>query len=62
MLHYFVLEIIFLLIAFFVAGINGLVFVLFHSFVSITLLELGELYSTLWFREKNGEWKIREIY
>ena len=40
MLHYFVLEIIFLFIAFFVAGINGLVFVLFHSFVSITLLEL----------------------
>ncbi len=40
MLHYFVLEIIFLLIAFFVAGINGLVFVIFHSFVSITLLEL----------------------
>ena len=40
MLHYFVLEIIFLFIAFFVAGINGLVFVFFHSFVSITLLEL----------------------
>ena len=40
MLHYFVLEIIFLFIAFFVAGINGLVFVIFHSFVSITLLEL----------------------
>ncbi len=40
MLHYFVLEIIFLLIAFFLAGINGIVFVIFHSFVSITLLEL----------------------
>ena len=40
MLHYFVLEIIFLFIAFFVAGINGLVFIIFHSFVSITLLEL----------------------
>ena len=40
MLHYFVFEIIFLLIAFFVAGINGLVFVIFHSFVSILLLEL----------------------
>ena len=40
MLHYFILEIIFLLIAFFVAGINGLVFVIFHSFVSIILLEL----------------------
>ena len=40
MLHYFILEIIFLFIAFFVAGINGLVFVIFHSFVSITLLEL----------------------
>ncbi len=40
MLHYFVLEIIFLFIAFFIAGINGLVFVLFHSFISIILLEL----------------------
>ena len=40
MLHYFVLEIIFLFIAFFVAGINGLVFVIFHSFVSVILLEL----------------------
>ncbi len=40
MLHYFVLEITFLFIAFFLAGINGIVFVIFHSFVSITLLEL----------------------
>ena len=40
MLHYFVLEIIFLFIVFFLAGINGLVFVFFHSFVSIILLEL----------------------
>ena len=40
MLHYLILEIIFLFIAFFIAGINGLVFVFFHSFVSITLLEL----------------------
>ena len=40
MLHYFVLEIIFLFIAFFIAGTNGLIFVIFHSFVSITLLEL----------------------
>ena len=40
MLHYFMLETIFLFIAFFIAGFNGLVFVFFHSFVSITLLEL----------------------
>ena len=40
MLHYFMLEIIFLFIDFFIAGFNGLVFVFFHSFVSITLLEL----------------------
>tara|TARA_B100000927_G_scaffold132206_1_gene106450 strand:+ start:588 stop:1607 length:1020 start_codon:yes stop_codon:yes gene_type:complete len=40
MLHYFTLEFLFLLIAFLVAGVNGLVFVLFHSFVSIILLEL----------------------
>ena len=40
MLHYFVLEFIFLFIAYFIAGINGLVFVFFHSLVSIILLEL----------------------
>jgi len=40
MLHYFVLEFLFLLIAYIFAGINGLVFVVFHSFVSIILLEL----------------------
>tara|TARA_B100001769_G_C21868155_1_gene469863 strand:- start:82 stop:741 length:660 start_codon:yes stop_codon:yes gene_type:complete len=40
MLHYFSLQFIFLLIAFYIAGINGLIFVFFHSLVSITLLEL----------------------
>ena len=40
MLHYFVLEFLFLIIAFYIAGLNGLIFVLFHSFVSILLLEL----------------------
>ena len=40
MLHYFSLEFIFLLIAFYIAGMNGLVFIFFHSLVSITLLEL----------------------
>ena len=40
MLHYFVLEFLFLIISFYIAGINGLVFVLFHSFISILLLEL----------------------
>ncbi len=40
MLHYFVLEFLFLLVAYLFAGINGLVFVVFHSFVSIILLEL----------------------
>ncbi len=40
MLHYFFLEFLFLLFAYYIAGINGLVFVLFHSIVSITLLEL----------------------
>ena len=39
-LHYFVLEFLFLLVAYLFAGINGLVFVVFHSFVSIILLEL----------------------
>ena len=40
MLHYFILEFLFLLVAYLFAGINGLVFVVFHSFVSIILLEL----------------------
>ncbi len=40
MIHYFVFEFLFLLIAYSFAGINGLVFVIFHSFVSIILLEL----------------------
>ncbi len=40
MLHYFLLEFLFLLVAYLFAGINGLVFVVFHSLVSIILLEL----------------------
>ena len=40
MIHYFLLEFLFLLSAYLIAGINGLVFVIFHSFVSIILLEL----------------------
>ncbi len=40
MLHYFGLEFLFLVIAYFIAGTNGLIFVVFHSFVSIILLEL----------------------
>ena len=40
MIHYFVLEALFLFIAYVIAGFNGLVFVLTHSFVSIMLLEL----------------------
>ena len=40
MVHYFVLEFLFLVVAYLVAGMNGLVFIIFHSFVSIILLEL----------------------
>ena len=40
MIHYFVLEFLFLVFAYLIAGMNGLVFVIFHSFVSIILLEL----------------------
>ena len=40
MIHYFLLEFLFLLSAYLIAGMNGLVFVIFHSFVSIILLEL----------------------
>ena len=39
-IHYFSLEVLFILIAFSIAGINGLIFVFFHSLVSIILLEL----------------------
>ena len=39
-IHYFVLEFLFLVIAYLIAGTNGLVFIVFHSFVSIILLEL----------------------
>ena len=40
MIHYFSLEVLFIFIAFSIAGINGLIFVFFHSLVSIILLEL----------------------
>ena len=40
MIHYFVLEFLFLFIAYVIAGFNGILFVLTHSFVSIMLLEL----------------------
>jgi len=40
MFHYFFLEIILLIMSFIFAGINGLIFILLHSAVSITLLEL----------------------
>ena len=39
-IHYFVIEILFLFVAYIVAGLHGIIFVLFHSFVSILLLEL----------------------
>ena len=60
MLHYFVLEIIFLFIAFFIAGINGLVFVIFHSFVSIILLELVNYIQHYGLERKmeNGKYEI----
>ena len=40
MLHYFFLEFLFLCLAFYFTGINGLIFIFFHALVSITLLEL----------------------
>ena len=40
MIHYFVLESLFLFISYVIAGFNGIVFVFTHSFVSIMLLEL----------------------
>ena len=40
MLHYFILELLLLLISFLIAGVNGFIFIISHSFVSIILLEL----------------------
>ena len=40
MINYFVLESLFLFLAYVIASFNGLIFVLTHSFVSIMLLEL----------------------
>ncbi len=38
--HYFLLELLLLIISFLIAGTNGIIFILIHSIVSITLLEL----------------------
>tara|TARA_B100000700_G_C15005999_1_gene838556 strand:+ start:196 stop:1206 length:1011 start_codon:yes stop_codon:yes gene_type:complete len=40
MFHYFVAETFLLILAFLIAGINGLIFIFFHSALSIILLEL----------------------
>ena len=40
MLHYFFMEILLLSLSFVYAGLNGLIFILFHSIISIILLEL----------------------
>ncbi len=40
MLHYFFLETLLIITSFVIAGINGIIFILIHSAVSITLLEL----------------------
>ena len=40
MFHYFIMEILLLIISFFIAGTNGIIFILLHASVSITLLEL----------------------
>ena len=39
-IHYFVIELILIIISFLIAGINGLVFIFVHSTVSVMLLEL----------------------
>ena len=40
MLHYVFSEVLLLISSFLIAGINGLIFILFHSAISIILLEL----------------------
>tara|TARA_Y100000590_G_C15593684_1_gene967123 strand:+ start:175 stop:1179 length:1005 start_codon:yes stop_codon:yes gene_type:complete len=40
MIHYFIMEIILIILSFLIAGINGLIFIFIHSIISIILLEL----------------------
>tara|TARA_B100000700_G_scaffold202871_1_gene223070 strand:- start:1031 stop:1672 length:642 start_codon:yes stop_codon:yes gene_type:complete len=40
MLHYFFIEILLLFLSYLIAGLNGLIFIIFHSLISIILLEL----------------------
>ena len=56
--HYFILETFLILLSFFIAGINGLVFILLHAIVSITLLELVDYiqHYGLERRKKNGKY------
>ena len=58
MFHYFILETFLILLSFFIAGINGLVFILLHAIVSITLLELVDYiqHYGLERRKKNGKY------
>tara|TARA_B100000579_G_C22573056_1_gene729816 strand:+ start:30 stop:512 length:483 start_codon:yes stop_codon:yes gene_type:complete len=53
MLHYFFLEALLITISFLIAGINGLIFILLHSAVSITLLELVDYIQHYGLERKN---------
>ena len=56
MFHYCIMEIFLLTLSVLIAGMNGLIFILLHSFVSITLLELVDYiqHYGLERRKKNG--------
>ena len=58
MFHYFILETFLILLSFLIAGINGLVFIVLHAIVSITLLELVDYiqHYGLERRKKNGKY------
>ena len=62
MIQYFILEIIILLISFLIANINGVIFFLFHSFISIILLELVNYiqHYGLERKENNGKYEKYE--
>ena len=58
MFQYFIFETFLILLSFLIAGINGLVFILLHAIVSITLLELVDYiqHYGLERRKKNGKY------
>ena len=59
MLHYFFIEIFFLFLSYLIAGLNGVVFIISHSLISIILLELVDYIQHYGLEriKKNGEYE-----